>query len=407
MEVVSYHSVFTSSRIAELLSKQVTMKLTVSPCRHDGKDSSDSHAVSESALETANGVVLCPKKHTAILHITRHSSFRCDLCGNGVECGRPMHGCRECDWDACEVCTDRAECGVIKSSAVKAIASECIKLLEDSIPCDHQMEDFEYCKLLQILAEENTTQKLNSLAVQLLQGDAQAAKELGMLMNEQGKVSVHQFLTIILPSLHASLVGQHSACSVAHGTASHQSKKPRVAERRGKSYIDSSRRRLDKSREMLQLLMPEREKVIPAAQLHSGIGLTVPIYKKRNVDLSHDDNADNENIYQISTQCRDMAYAFRSSELLRRLHQVLSLNENVQITSLSTRNDLSSSKGGDLQSLTKLLEIHLSPSESSVVKPKLDSVVFIEPLLSADDLKLHVLRIYSVLDTEYSAFCEK
>lgn len=32
-------------------------------------------------------VIKCPKRHTTILHLTRHSSFRCDLCGKGVEQG--------------------------------------------------------------------------------------------------------------------------------------------------------------------------------------------------------------------------------------------------------------------------------------------------------------------------------
>lgn len=44
------------------------------------------------------GVVLCPKCHPAELHLTRHSSFRCDLCGKGVASNFPMLGCITCDW---------------------------------------------------------------------------------------------------------------------------------------------------------------------------------------------------------------------------------------------------------------------------------------------------------------------
>jgi hypothetical protein len=44
------------------------------------------------------GVVLCPKCHPAELHLTRHSSFRCDLCGKGVASNLPMLGCITCDW---------------------------------------------------------------------------------------------------------------------------------------------------------------------------------------------------------------------------------------------------------------------------------------------------------------------
>ena len=30
-----------------------------------------------------------------------------------------MHGCRECDWDACEDCTDKAEAGIVKWKYIK------------------------------------------------------------------------------------------------------------------------------------------------------------------------------------------------------------------------------------------------------------------------------------------------
>jgi hypothetical protein len=49
---------------------------------------------SSSLNQDCVNILLCPKKHTAVIHITRHSSFRCDICASGVERGRPMHGCR-------------------------------------------------------------------------------------------------------------------------------------------------------------------------------------------------------------------------------------------------------------------------------------------------------------------------
>jgi hypothetical protein len=33
-------------------------------------------------------VIQCPKHHTTIIHLTKHSSFRCDLCGKGVPQGK-------------------------------------------------------------------------------------------------------------------------------------------------------------------------------------------------------------------------------------------------------------------------------------------------------------------------------
>lgn len=36
---------------------------------------------------TENPIVCCPKGHVTAVHLTRHSSFKCDLCGKGVEQG--------------------------------------------------------------------------------------------------------------------------------------------------------------------------------------------------------------------------------------------------------------------------------------------------------------------------------
>ncbi len=39
---------------------------------------------------TENPVVSCPKGHVTAVHLTRHSSFKCDLCGKGVEQGNVL-----------------------------------------------------------------------------------------------------------------------------------------------------------------------------------------------------------------------------------------------------------------------------------------------------------------------------
>ena len=56
----------------------------------------------------------CPKNHPAEFHFTSHSSFRCDTCGSKVEEGQPMYGCRRCDWDECEECTNKGLGGKVK-----------------------------------------------------------------------------------------------------------------------------------------------------------------------------------------------------------------------------------------------------------------------------------------------------
>jgi hypothetical protein len=89
-------------------------------------------SVNEEDIFSASEVILCPKKHNATLHVTKHSSFRCDLCGKGVECGAIMFGCRSCDWDKCEQCCDKVEGGIVKWKFVRELASKCQELLGKS-----------------------------------------------------------------------------------------------------------------------------------------------------------------------------------------------------------------------------------------------------------------------------------
>ena len=55
----------------------------------------------------------------------------CDICGKGALCDRPMHGCHECDWDACESCMDQNEGGTVKWGCILELAMSCHRLLED------------------------------------------------------------------------------------------------------------------------------------------------------------------------------------------------------------------------------------------------------------------------------------
>src|SRR3569832_2327587 len=114
LELVSFQDEIASTRIADIQSRQ---------CKNSPPDK-DGHVVS------------CPNKHTAVLFITRHSSFRCDICGNGVDRGRPMHGCRECDWDACESCTDKSQSGIVKCGAIKDLAVMSRRLLTEDLSSD-------------------------------------------------------------------------------------------------------------------------------------------------------------------------------------------------------------------------------------------------------------------------------
>jgi len=92
------HDKLADERIAVIMSKQPKKQASTATTPTRASSSSEKDAGADGICH----IVKCPKGHVSALHITRHSSFRCDICGSGVERGRPMHGCRECDWDACE-----------------------------------------------------------------------------------------------------------------------------------------------------------------------------------------------------------------------------------------------------------------------------------------------------------------
>ena len=66
---------------------------------------------SNTSLRSSCSSLCSSQAHAASLHLTRHASFRCDVCGKGVQIGKVMFGCRRCDWDICEQCVDKREGG--------------------------------------------------------------------------------------------------------------------------------------------------------------------------------------------------------------------------------------------------------------------------------------------------------
>ncbi|CAB9519785.1 polymerase 1 [Seminavis robusta] len=69
-----------------------------------GDSDSDDELLAAGNAGAGGVLVRCPKQHPASRHLTRHANFNCDLCGKKLEKGRPMYGCRRCDWDACLEC---------------------------------------------------------------------------------------------------------------------------------------------------------------------------------------------------------------------------------------------------------------------------------------------------------------
>ena len=127
-----------------------------------------------------------------------------------------MHGCRECDWDACEQCTDMAEGGVIKLSKIKQMASECQHLLfandESLLAETHDLIGIPLVSILDRPGCKDKASELNKLSLRLLQRDTDSLDQLSLMLESPGQITAHQFVTLVLPSLHSSLVGRSEIC---------------------------------------------------------------------------------------------------------------------------------------------------------------------------------------------------
>lgn len=415
-ELVSFHDVLASNRVAEILSRKFAEGLQVSSAQSGSANNEPSRLGSTGVVpaDCSSSVVLCPKKHTAVLHITRHSSFRCDLCGNGVDRGRPMHGCRECDWDACETCMDRAESGLVKCSAIKEVASECLRLLEASTSGSSKSALATADADGHALLHDDNVADLNMLSIRLLQRESGALKELAELLRQPGSISIHQFLSIILPALHAALVGRSG-----NESSPRRNKRARVLDGPEDVPSESPDLRLLFSRDAVQHLVLEDERendVSPKAGKADGkTDMEIDGEENGDQDDGDQDDGDQENdeTGELRSEGRsnsDLQISAGNAEVLRRLHQILALYENVPIFSSASKNGSTAAKGGDLHALTKPVEIHLAPSAFSSQHgsaPKNRLIVHAEPLIPLKDLELHVLRTHRLDDPAYVSFCRR
>jgi len=404
-ELVSFHDELVSNRLAEISSRKA-----------ETEDASSSPVGSqrESRSSDAGAVVTCPKRHTAVLHVTRHSSFRCDLCGCGVERGRPMHGCRECDWDACEKCTDMAESGVVKCTAIKELASECQRLLI----AEASSEDAELAdnSSMEKLPGSNNSAELNSLSIRLLERDGEAVKALSSMLAVPGCVTMHQFLTVVLPSLHASLMGHTSmneSTSGLRASSGRRSKKARII---GGTRYDGDDTAYDSPEERIEFCKNVVRVMVLESQGENAMDedTKASLLLRGPSDLENDGEdsdafSSSENRQNETSESNDVSDG--SSEILRRLQQLLSFFENVALVKSTSdhKDSPSGSQGGDLQVLTKPIEIQLYPStlnESEVI-PHPRIVVHAEPLIPIADLELHVLQNCRLNDPTYVEFCKR
>jgi hypothetical protein len=406
LELVSFHDALASSRCADVLSTKMSTRSDLLPPSSPGCEG----VQFDPTDEASSGMVTCPKDHPAVLHITRHSSFRCDLCGNGVERGRVMHGCRECDWDACEECTDKAESGLVKCAAIREIANDCRKILETdsgSNASGKPPEDGKkYLSVIAEIGQQAEWTDVENISVRLLRQDHKAIRDLAQMLRIPGRITIHQFQNLILPALHVACVGREEYGPSAGG--GHRSKKARVA---SQSFEKEDRRNAWKPEERTGFCMELVRAMILDVDETPRSAVVAKLAESENSEEQEsegdDGGTESDNEKRQVVNEREIKFFAEASELLRRLQQVLSLYENVSISRVIGSKKASSP--GDLQSLTKPIELHLAPSTFRETSPSALAklVVHAEPLVAVEDLKRHILRCCSTVDPPYKAYCRR
>ena len=378
MELATSQQAHASSRLAEILIRNSSDSL------RGGKPSV--------TVTGVNVLVVCPKKHTAVLHITKHSSFRCDICKNGVERGRPMHGCRECDWDACEDCTDKAESGIVKFTAIQDLASECLLLLNSrDLSCSQDERVF---ALMSSIPDSNNIGTLKGLAMRLLERDQVAVRQLSPMLDSSGSVTMHQFLSILLPSIHAALMDSSPACLSSNGYPL------RLSPRYKKAKLGGIGRETD---EPLSTDSPEERLVF--ANVNTILQFMVLGQDVVNDPMSIEDckpESTRDHIVQDEepkshSENPYLEVSVTSCELIRRIQKIISLYENLAVwPEQSKKPSSSNSDDSELQSLTKPIELELaaSPFDKSDGRDvaSISIRLKVEPLVPLHEIELFTLQ---------------
>jgi len=371
--IISFHQTFSSSKI-KLLNQ-----------------AAKAETIDESKLlasPSCSRIIKCPKNHVASIHVTRHSSFRCDICGSGVERGRPMHGCRECDWDACEECTDKSESGAVKFSTLNSLARQCLQDMELD-ECSNPTCEWQYWDTVDKMSQKTETSALEKIASRLLNRDTFALRELANMLRKPGRVTFHQFVTIALPALHESLTGIASDkdTGVLAAQSSHKKKKPRVG--CSDDFVAfSTDDRFAFARDSVIYLMDESS-AKPVASL-------VPDILENSKPVSAP---------YAGVELDEIAYSSAGSEILRRLHQALSLYEDVEVCrrvqslrTLSNGND--DGRDGSLSALTKPITIHLKTKERNLA-------INVQPLATFKQVETAVIRSAVIDGANYRHYCTR
>jgi hypothetical protein len=291
----------------------------------------------------------------------------------------------------------------VKWNHIRELAAECQRLLSQTGQKDDKAEFVRTWdqRLMKCLEQMDNNPEINNLSIRLLQRDRSSIKALQSVLDTRGKLTMHQFISVILPALHASLLGKPSECADSNlvgGSFYRRSKKPRVVGSiPGNAYETVHSRPCEDKAEFARQLF--------CRHLHR----TVHLSQDSEGGSQGEDAGSHDSMLEDGAEERAL---FRC-ELLRRLHQVLSLYENVPtLPSVHSRVGRGTLKLGELQSLTKPLQLRLIPiagkrDNLATLKDRILLNLHVEPLTSVKDLSNHVLRTCSTSHPVYKSFCRR
>ncbi|GMH67366.1 hypothetical protein TrLO_g5893 [Triparma laevis f. longispina] len=418
--------------VLEMIQNQIARAETLLTTNSEGGESSSS---SSSSLSSGSHNLKCPQNHPASLHLTSHASFRCDVCGKGVALGKVMFGCRRCDYDICESCVDKKEGGRWKWSWCKDKAKATEALFLTLTP-----------KLTTVPNPNPTTNNKSPLSIlteSIKTRSITALESLKPLLNDPIRLTNYEFLTYILPALHAATstdLTMTGGTRTPSPTASRGSPTRRNAKRQRKdpcsidnraymekifdNFLQTSSESSDdammvddfsdsnnSSSEKFAVgdtvkLDPdfiESRGVPPGPLTVNGCGVVIELQPGR-----------------VFVEVRGQLWTYLRSSLLlekngskprkkgtptppliRLLHTMLSFSENVTVLANN------SPEFSDLQSLIKPFSVHLHRSKDSNSSSNLRSNVHVEPLMPMNELQNHVLRTARINLKKYNKFCKK
>lgn len=321
--------------------------------------------------------VHCPRKHVASLHITQHASFRCDMCGCGVQRGCPMHGCRQCDWDACQTCTDETEGGLLKCHMIDTLAHEFLILSQKGGK-----------KKAKKKALSASGFDIEFISKSLRNRDLSAVKTLLEALAKPGGLSTHEFSVHILPAFHSAMLLDGGNDSLGGGEIRNrrQLKKAKLDQEELGSFTEEGKE------------FAENVCVLLASMQES--------LSKPGSEVRTDRNADQpEGSPQVAeADGAKLLECVGSSELLRRLQLVLSLNEGMTLEPQVPRQLFKSpDDGSELHLLTKTLNLELQNSSqgSSPLKYRLR----VEPLVPIREIEKLILENVKLMNDSYNEYC--